>query len=74
MLLAAHGLGYGAIILSGSRCADPEVRHAFGAEEIDHLLGFISIGTIVETPIPSRRPTLEEMLDIFDAKGLREKG
>jgi nitroreductase len=71
MLLAAHGLGYGAIILSGSRCADPEIRRAFGAGESDHLLGFISIGTIVETPIPSRRPTLDEMLLIFDAEGLK---
>lgn len=73
MLLAAYGLGYGAIILSGSRCADPEVRRAFGAAETDHLLGFISIGTIVETPILSRRPTLDEMLEIFDAEGLRGK-
>jgi hypothetical protein len=49
------------------------VRRALGAEAADHLLGFISIGTIVETPIPSRRPTLAEMLDIFDAEGLRKK-
>lgn len=66
ILLAAYGLGYGAIILSGSRCADPGVRQAMGAEAGDHLLGFISIGTIIDTPIPSRRPTLDEMLDTFD--------
>jgi nitroreductase len=66
ILLAAFGLGYGAIILSGSRCADPGVRQAMGAEGSDHLLGFISIGTIIDTPIPSRRPNLDDMLQIFD--------
>ena len=71
ILLAAYGLGYGAIILSGSRCADPSVREAFGARPEDHLLGFISIGSIIDTPIPSRRPNLSEMVGVFDADGLK---
>jgi nitroreductase len=66
ILLAAFGLGYGAIILSGSRCADPAVRHAFGLGDGDHLLGFISIGTVVDTPLASRRPTLDEMIGTYD--------
>jgi nitroreductase len=66
ILLAAFGLGYGAIILSGSRCADPAVRRAFGLGERDHLLGFISIGTVVDTPIPAPRPKLEEMIAVYD--------
>ncbi|MET1027821.1 MAG: nitroreductase [Dongiaceae bacterium] len=70
MLLAAYGLGYGAIILSGSRCADPSVRQAFGAGPEDHLLGFISIGSIVETPLLSRRPEMSDMVGIFDSNGL----
>jgi len=70
ILLAAYGLGYGAIILSGSRCADPAVREAFGAGSEDHLLGFISIGSIIDTPIPSRRPNLSDMVGIFDTDGL----
>ncbi len=68
VLLAAFGLGYGAIILSGSRCADPTVREAFGLTDSDHLLGFISIATIVDTPPQSRRPTLDEMEGHFDAE------
>jgi nitroreductase len=66
ILLAAFGLGYGAIILSGSRCADPVVRQAFGLGDGDHLLGFISIGTVVDTPLTSRRPTLDEMIGTYD--------
>jgi nitroreductase len=70
ILLAAFGLGYGAIILSGSRCADPAVRRAFGLGDSDHLLGFISIGTVVDTPIASRRPLLEEMVGSYDGADL----
>lgn len=70
ILLAAFGLGYGAIILSGSRCADPAVRRAFGLHDGDHLLGFISIGTVVDTPIASRRPLLEEMVVNYDGTDL----
>lgn len=70
ILLAAFGLGYGAIILSGSRCADPAVRQAFGASPNDHLLGFISIGTVVDTPIPAPRPKLEEMVADYDGVDL----
>lgn len=68
VLLAAYGLGYGAIILSGGRCADAGVRDAFGLQPQDHLLGFISIGTIVDTPLQSTRPMLAEMVGHFDAK------
>lgn len=70
ILLAAFGLGYGAIILSGSRCADPAVRKAFGLGAGDHLLGFISIGTVVDTPIPAPRPKLEEMIAVYDGVDL----
>ena len=70
VLLAAFGLGYGAIILSGSRCADPAVRHALGLGDDDHLLGFISIGTIVDTPLTSRRPALDEMIGLYDGTDL----
>ncbi|HTI44829.1 MAG TPA: nitroreductase [Candidatus Nitrosotalea sp.] len=70
ILLVAFGLGYGAIILSGSRCADPAVRQAFGLSERDHLLGFISIGTVMDTPIPAPRPKLEEMVAVYDGADL----
>lgn len=66
ILLAAYGLGYGAIILSGSRCAAENVRAALGVEPGETLLGFVSIGTIVDTPMLASRPTLSDVLTVFD--------
>ena len=66
ILLAAHGLGYGAIMLSGSRCAADNVRSALGVQAGETILGFISIGTIVETPKLASRPQLSDVLRVFD--------
>jgi nitroreductase len=66
ILLAAHGLGYGAIMLSGSRCAAENVRTALGIQAAETVLGFISIGTIVDTPRLASRPSLSDVLRIYD--------
>lgn len=66
ILLAACGLGYGAIMLSGSRCAAENIRAALGVRAGETLLGFISIGTIVDTPKLASRPRLSDVLSIFD--------
>jgi nitroreductase len=66
MLLAAHFLGFGAIILSGARCLDPEIRGALGITPDEHFLGFISVGSIVDAPLKSRRPDLAEMVTHLD--------
>ena len=66
VLLAAFGLGYGAIILSGSRCAAENVRAALGIRAGEMLLGFVSVGTIVDTPKLASRPSLSDVLTIFD--------
>jgi nitroreductase len=66
ILLAAHGLGYGAIMLSGSRCAAENVRMALGVQAGETILGFISIGRIVDTPKLASRPQLSEVLRIYD--------
>jgi nitroreductase len=65
ILLAAHGLGYGAIMLSGSRCAAENVRGALGVGAGETLLGFISIGTVVDTPRLASRPSLSDVLSVF---------
>lgn len=72
ILLAAYGLGFGAIILSGSRCADDEVRAAFHVTGSASLLGFISIGTIVDEPKFSKQPELGEVMSDFSALGMDE--
>ncbi|MEZ5832439.1 MAG: nitroreductase [Dongiaceae bacterium] len=66
ILLAAHGLGYGAIMLSGSRCAAENVREALGVQAGETLLGFISIGTIVDTPKLAARPHISDVLRTYD--------
>jgi nitroreductase len=68
ILITAHGLGLGAIILSGSRCSDPDIRSTLGVMATEALLGFISIGTIVEEPKLARRPDQSEVMRDFDGK------
>lgn len=53
LLLAAHALGYGAIMLSGERCQDAALREALGVQAHETLAGFISIGAIAKAPPPS---------------------
>jgi nitroreductase len=65
ILLAAHGLGYGAIMLSGSRCAAENVRAALGVIAYETILGFISIGTVVDTPRLASRPTLSDVVTVY---------
>jgi nitroreductase len=66
ILLAAHGLGYGAIMLSGSRCAAVNVRSALAVKHGETILGFISIGSIVDTPRLASRPNLADVVQTFD--------
>lgn len=49
-LLAAHALGYGAIVLSGERCKDTDLCRAVGVKKRETLAGFISLGTIKTAP------------------------
>jgi nitroreductase len=70
ILIAAQALGYGAIILSGSRCAATPVKDALGVAAGEHLLGFISIGSIVDTPRLASRPSLPDVLLHLGAGGL----
>lgn len=66
VLIAAHMLGYGAIVLSGARCLDGDIRAALGIRPEDHFLGFVSIGTVVDQPIASRRPHVDELVTRID--------
>lgn len=70
ILIAAQALGYGAIILSGSRCAAAAVKAALGVAAGEYLLGFVSIGSIVDTPRLASRPALRDVLVQLGAAGL----
>ena len=45
VLNAAHALGFGAFLFSGSGVFDAQLKSGFGLGEHDHLIGFICIGT-----------------------------
>jgi nitroreductase len=61
VLLAAHALGFGAILLSGDKTRDPLVRGALGLDGDEFLVGFISIGTIRSSDRRAkRRPAVGE--------------
>lgn len=56
LLLAAHGLGYGGILLSGERVRDPAVRAELAISGDEELIGFITLGTPCGELPPKRRP------------------
>jgi len=60
LLNAAHALGYGAIVLSGDRCFDAGIASALCLGEGETLAGFVSIGSVLETPPDLSRPPSQE--------------
>lgn len=58
MLLAAHGLGYGAMWKTGGAAYDDRTKALAGLEPQDHIVGFVYIGTIVQAG-----PLIEAPLD-----------
>ncbi len=58
ILLAAHGLGFGAIWRTGELAYDPEVVKGLGLSEEARIVGFLYIGSSVSPPV-ARRPRLE---------------
>ncbi len=64
-LLAAHALGYGAIMLSGEKTEDPMIRAAFGLGDDEALVGFLSIGRVA-TDLPVKtRPAVGDFLSVW---------
>ena len=61
ILSAAHLLGRGAMMLSGSRCKDAELRAALGLGDEEFLAGFVSIGTIGKASSALVRPSPERV-------------
>jgi Nitroreductase len=73
VLLAAHALGFGAILLSGEKTRDPLVREALGLGADEILVGFISIGTIRPSDRPAKcRRAVEEYLTTWTGPSWRD--
>ena len=62
MLNAAHQLGFGAIVLSGERCFDPELEAALGIGSSEFLAGFLSFGSVSEAPPARKHPSPDTVL------------
>lgn len=60
MLLAAHALGLGAMWRTGPSATDPAIKHFFGWEADQHLIGFVYIGYPIEPLAPQDRPSFED--------------
>jgi nitroreductase len=62
ILNAAHALGFGAKWVTGANCYDAEFRAAMGLDETDRLVGFIHVGTPLESPPAPERPNPDEFV------------
>lgn len=65
MLLAAHGLGYGASLLSGAKARDPLVRSCLGVLPGEILVGFLSLGSITEQKPARPRPDAGGLMTVW---------
>jgi nitroreductase len=66
MLLAAHASGLAAIWRTGPSATDPAIKHFFGWEADQHLLGFVYIGYPAEVAAPYERPSFEDRTTWLD--------
>lgn len=60
VLNAAHALGYAAYLFSGPGVFDPDFKAELGFGPVDHLIGFICLGTAAGPGKPG--PTAEEAI------------
>jgi nitroreductase len=60
ILLAAHGLGLGAIWRTGEWARDAKVKEFLGFNPDQHIVGFIYVGYPEFVPDPPERPSFED--------------
>jgi nitroreductase len=60
MLLAAHALGLAAMWRTGPAATDPAIKHLFGWEADQQLIGFVYIGYPQHEVTPPTRPSFED--------------
>src|SRR5215470_4267397 len=60
LMLGAHMLGFGAIMLSGNRARDLVIHALFRLERHEQMIGFVSIGTPSKKIVPKIRRGPEE--------------
>jgi nitroreductase len=65
LMLAAHALSLGAIMLSGNRARYPLVHALLGLAAEEQMVGFIGIGTPAKPIPPKPRPSPADCLQIW---------
>lgn len=66
MLLCAHGLGFGAKMVSGKKIKDQQLAFAFDLAPDEGLVGFLCLGTAVAGTRRKPRAAVEEVLTYWD--------
>ena len=66
ILLAAHGLGLGAIWRTGKWARDAKVKEFLGFSADQHIVGFIYVGFPEFTPDHHQRPSFEDRTTWMD--------
>ena len=70
ILLCAHGLGFGAKMVSGRKVRDPQLAHEFALDTSEELFGFICVGTAISgTSLKPRVPVREVLSYWHPQKG-----
>lgn len=65
ILLSAHALGYGAIMLSGRKTLDAHLLRELGLGNGEELMGFLCIGTCALPPTLKQRPNATNHLTVW---------
>ncbi|MEO8857425.1 MAG: nitroreductase [Burkholderiaceae bacterium] len=68
LLLAAHGLGFGAMLTSGHALQTPCFAEAFGLAAGERAVCFVSIGTPTEVRRRAR-PSAQELVSLWQPQG-----
>jgi nitroreductase len=72
LLHAFEALGYGAIVLSGERCADPLLSRALAVGPHEVLAGFVSVGTVAASVPPAADKPIDRALSSWDELPVRD--
>ncbi len=62
LLTALHGMGFGAVLVTGPRAYDEGVKAALGFTAEDAIIGFVHVGTPTQPLKPRNRPVAAQHL------------
>jgi nitroreductase len=65
IMLAAHAQGYGAMWKTGAPAYDPATRQALGLSPDDFIIGFLYVGTRLDTGAAPPRPNVSDFVTVW---------